>query len=102
VVGGHGPPGGPGELRTMREHWLWLRDEVAGAEGESLGDLAERLIRSPGWTESAWADWAYPERTVVNVARIAATSGPEPKSLSTLERIRLIAEMGALAERLNA
>jgi len=100
VVGGHGPPGGIDEVRTMREHWTWLRDEVAASDGESPGELAERLVRSPAWRDSAWAGWGYPERTLVNVARIAATSGPDPEPLGTPARIRLIAEMGALAERL--
>ena len=100
VLGGHGPPCGLAEVRVLREHWQWLGEEVTSAGQTSPGELAERLVRSAAWRESPWADWRNPERTIVNVARIAATSGVEPKPLSTLERIRLIAGMGALAERL--
>ena len=100
VLGGHGPPCGLAEVRALREHWTWLAEEVAAAGDEGRGELAERLVLSEHWRESAWSGWGYPERTLVNVARIAATSGADPKPLSTLERIRLIAEMGALAERL--
>ncbi len=101
VVGGHGPPCGLAEVRALRDYWTWLSEEVAAAGGEDSGALAERLIRSPAWTGSPWAGWANPERTLVNVARIAATGGPDPKPIGTLERIRLIAGMGALAERLS-
>ena len=101
VVGGHGPPCGLAEVRALREHWTWLGEEVAGAGDEGRRELAERLVLSGRWRESPWADWDYPERTLVNVARIAATSGGEPKQLGTVDRIRLIAEMGALAERLG-
>ena len=82
--------------------WSWLRDEVAAAGDAAAGDLAERLVRSSGYAAEPWGAWRNPERTLVNVARIQATSGiASPKPLGTLERIRLIAGMGALAERLG-
>jgi glyoxylase-like metal-dependent hydrolase (beta-lactamase superfamily II) len=101
IVGGHGPPCGLDEVRVLREHWQWLGGQVAASAGESHGELAERLVRSNEWRASPWGDWLHPERTLVNVARIEATSGLKPKSLGTAERIGLIAEMGALAERLT-
>lgn len=101
VLGGHGPPAGLEEVRVLRDHWRWLAAEVAAAGDEKPGELAERLIRSREWRESAWSDWRLPERTTVNVARIAATvEGRVPEPLSTLERIGLIGEMGALGRRL--
>ena len=45
--------------------------------------------------------WAY-RRTLVNVARIAATERGGASEIGTVERLRLIASMGALAERLRA
>lgn len=100
IVGGHGPPCGVGEVRALRDHWAWLSAAVEGSRGRDTFALAERLVRSREWRESEWADWRHPERTLVNVARIAATrNGPRP--IRTVERIRLIAAMGALAERLG-
>lgn len=102
VVGGHGPPGGGAEVAAMRSYWTWLRDEVAAAGDERAGRLAERLVRSSAYAAEPWGSWRNPERTHVNVARIQATSGvAAPKPLGTVERIRLIAGMGALAERLG-
>lgn len=101
VVGGHGPPGSRAELSALREYWQWLAAEVAAGDGSDPGRLAERLIRSDGWRNSAWVDWANPERTCVNVARIAATSAGGPSEIGTAERLKLIGAMGALAERLR-
>ncbi len=101
VIGGHGPPGAGAELATLREHWRWLAAEVAAAGDADPGRLAERLIRSDGWRGSAWAEWTYPERTCVNVARIRATSTGGGSEIGTVERLKLIAAMGALAERLH-
>lgn len=103
VVGGHGPPGGVGEVRAMGDYWTWLRDEVSGAGEESPATLAERLVRSPAYRDAPWGDWRNPERTLVNVARIAAEGdgGSAAKPLGTLDRLRLLAGMGALAERLG-
>lgn len=100
VLGGHGPAGGPGELRALREHWIWLREQVlaAGPEADALA-LAERLVRSSEF--AAWRQWRNPERTVVNVARIAATERGGGSEIGTVERLRLLAAMGALAERLR-
>lgn len=100
VIGGHGPPCGTAEVRLLLDYWRWLSGEVAAANGEKPADLAERLIHSRAWEAEAWSKWRSPERTLVNIARIAATSGPDPKPIGTVERIRLIAAMGALAERL--
>lgn len=101
VLGGHGPPGGVERLETVRAYWTWLRDETLAAPDESVIDLAERLVNSARTTDKPWADWLYPERTLVNVARIRDTSEPGAGPLSTLARIRLLGAMGALAERLK-
>lgn len=102
VVGGHGPVGGLAEVRVLREHWEWLAGAVAAAGGEDPSTLAERLVRSPEWAAAPWAGWRNPERTLVNVTRIAATSAGGASEIGTLERIRLIAAMGALGERLRS
>ncbi len=102
VVGGHGPPCGVAELRVLRDYWTWLREEVARAGEEKPGDLAERLLDSPGFRDAPWGAWGYPERNLVNAARIAATLDGTAGPLGTPERIKLIAAMGALAERLAA
>lgn len=101
VIGGHGPPGGVAELGILRDYWTWLAAEVARAGDEDVGKLTERLIRSADWRGSAWADWGGAERTLVSVARIRATSaGGVGNEIGTLERMKLIGGMGALAERL--
>lgn len=59
------------------------------------------MIRSAEWRESPWSDWDGPERTCVNVARIAATDAVGGSEIGTAERLKLIGAMGALAERLR-
>ncbi|KAA0274452.1 MAG: MBL fold metallo-hydrolase [Acidobacteria bacterium] len=100
VVGGHGPVGGLAEVRALREYWAWLRERVR-AEGADAdpAKLAERLIHSAEY--EPWREWPNPERTLVNAARIAATESGAPGGIGTLERIRLVAAMGELAERLR-
>lgn len=100
VLGGHGPPCGVAEVRLLREYWEWLADAVAAAGEEPPAALAERLVRSRAYAAEPWGGWRNPERTLVNVARIAATRDGMSSEIGTLERIRLIAAMGALAERL--
>ena len=69
------------------------------ARAPTLGALAERLVRSSDF--EPWRGWRNPERTLVNVARIAATERGGGSEIGTAERMRLIAGMGALAERLR-
>jgi glyoxylase-like metal-dependent hydrolase (beta-lactamase superfamily II) len=100
VIGGHGPAGSLSDLAPLRDYWVWLRDRVAEAgPGADPSRLAERLIRSAEF--EPWASWNGRERTLVNVARIAATESGGPSEIGTVERIRLIAAMGALGERLG-
>lgn len=101
VVGGHGPPCGLDEVRTLRDYWTTLSEAVAKAGDEGPADVAERLVTSPEYASSPWGAWRDPERTLVNVARIAATAAGGESQVGTLERIRLIAAMGSLAERLG-
>ena len=101
VVGGHGPPGGVAEVRALRDHWTWLAEQVGAGPEEGSADLAERLVRSSEWAAAPWGGWRNPERTLVNVARIAATAAGGGSEIGTAERIRLISAMGALAERLR-
>ncbi len=99
VLGGHGPVGDLAAVVAMRDYWTWLRDEVrAAGENADAMSLAERLIRSPEF--DPYRSWSNPERTLVNVARIAATERGGASEIGTGERIRLVAGMGALGERL--
>jgi glyoxylase-like metal-dependent hydrolase (beta-lactamase superfamily II) len=100
VIGGHGPIGGVAEVRALRDYWTWLLGQV-NAEGADVdaSHLAERLIRSADY--APWRDWPSPERTLVNVARIAATERGGASGIGTLERIKLIAAMGELGDRLR-
>ncbi|MCB0875236.1 MAG: MBL fold metallo-hydrolase [Solirubrobacterales bacterium] len=100
VVGGHGPVGGVADCVALREHWTWLREQVltAGPDADRLA-LAERLIRSSEF--EPWRGWRGPERTLVNIARIEATEHGGSSEIGTAERLKLIAAMGALAERLR-
>jgi len=101
VLGGHGPVGGLDEVRVMRDYWNWLKDAVVSAGDEDAGALAERLVTSSEFASAPWGSWRYRERNHVNVARIQATNGQRaPKPIGTLERIKLISGMGALAEKL--
>lgn len=101
VIGGHGPPCGLPEVRVLGEYWHWLAERVDASAGEDPSRLAERLVRSDEWAAAPWSEWRNPERTFVNVTRIAATSAGGAGEVGTAQRIRLIAGMGALAERLN-
>ena len=58
-------------------------------------------MRSSEYASAPWGSWRNPERTLVNVARIVATHGDEGEPIGTLERIKLIAAMGALGEKLE-
>jgi cyclase len=99
VIGGHGPVGGLSDIAAIRDYWVWLRERVleAGSDPDPL-ELAERLIRSPDF--EPWREWDGVERTLVNVARIAATEAGGSSEIGTAERIKLISGMGALGERL--
>ena len=101
VVGGHEPPCGVDRVQELRDYWIWLRDEIVASGDDSPHDLAERLVRSKEYASAPWGTWRNPERTLVNVARIVASRGDEEQSIGTVERIRLIAAMGALAEKLE-
>ena len=101
VVGGHGPPGGLAEVRTLRDYWTVINEAVAGGESAEPAEIAERLVTSAAYADAPWGSWSGPERTLVNVARAAATQAGGPSSVGTVERIRLIAAMGALGERLG-
>ncbi len=101
VVGGHGPPCGLDEVRTLRDYWTALSEAVAESGGAAPAEVAERLVTSPAYAAAPWGRWRDPERTLVNVARIAATSSGGKSAVGTVERIRLIAAMGALGERLG-
>jgi cyclase len=100
VVGGHGPVGGPAEIGVLKQYWTWLAEQVGAAPAEAAPELSERLIRSEEWAAAPWSGWRNPERTLVNVARISATSSGGGSEIGTGERIRLISAMGALAGRL--
>lgn len=100
VVGGHGPVAGLAEIRAIRDYWSFLRAEVVAAGPKpDVAALAERIIHSPGY--EPFSGWDGRERTLVNVARIAATESGGPSEIGTPERIKLIAGMGALGERLG-
>jgi len=100
VIGGHGPVSSVAEVRALREYWVWLRDCVR-SEGDAVdaARLAERLVGSAEF--EPWRGWRAPERTLVNIARIDATERGGPSEIGTLERLRLIAAMGELGERLR-
>jgi len=99
VVGGHGPVGDLAAIRAMRDYWIWLRERVLeeGTDPDPF-EVTERLIRSPDF--EPWREWDGVERTLVNVARIAATEAGGPSEIGIAERIKLISGMGAIAERL--
>ena len=101
VLGGHGPPCGLAEVRILRDYWTALSDAVADSGDAPPAEVAERLVTSPAYAAAPWGSWRDPERTLVNVARIAATSSGGKSAVGTVERIRLIAAMGALGERLG-
>jgi glyoxylase-like metal-dependent hydrolase (beta-lactamase superfamily II) len=101
VIGGHGPVGDVGDVRTLRDYWTWLADEVGADPEADAYTLAERLIHSDEFAAAPWADWDAPERILVNVARIAATSAGGGSEIGTLERLRLISAMGALGASLR-
>lgn len=100
VIGGHGPIGGVAEIAALRDYWSWLLGEVryAGAYLDPMR-LAEHLVGSAEF--EPWAGWDGVERILVNISRIAATEAGGSSEIGVVERIRLISDMGVLAERLR-
>jgi glyoxylase-like metal-dependent hydrolase (beta-lactamase superfamily II) len=101
VVGGHGPAGDVKDVLTLRDYWTWLAERVGEDPEADASKLAEELIRSDEFAAAPWGDWDGPERTLVNVARIATTSAGGDSEIGTVERLGLISAMGALAERVR-
>ena len=100
VVGGHGPLGGVAEVaRPPRLLDLASRAGPRAGRDAALTALSRAAVRSSEF--EPWREWRNPERTLVNVARIAATERGGSSEIGTAERMKLIAAMGALAERLR-
>ncbi len=95
IVGGHGPLSDLDDLRALRDYWRFLRERslAAGPDANAV-DVAAELIASAGFDR--WRNWSNPERNAVNVARIRSTELGGRYAVGTVERIRLIASMGAL------
>jgi len=102
VVPGHGPVCDLERVRELREYWVWLERHVPPGAQDGVERLSEDLIRSIEYRTSPWGEWSLPERTLINVARIAAERDDEDGPLGVPARISLLAAMGALRERLAA
>lgn len=101
VVPGHGPVCDTETVAELREYWLWLDDAVRADGGRDLGDLTRRLIGGGEWRSLPWSGWRCPERNLVNVAMVIREIGGATGPVGQLERIRLLAEMGALRNELR-
>lgn len=100
VVPGHGPVCDLERVRELRDYWVWLERHVPPGAQDAVERLSEDLIRSVEYRTSPWGEWSLPERTLINVARIAAERDDEDGPLGVGARISLLAAMGALRERL--
>lgn len=101
VVPGHGPACDVARVAELRDYWLWLEDAVRADGDSSAGAVTRRVLASSGWREAPWAGWRGPERTIVNTAMILRESKGKSGPVSQLERIGLLAEMGALRVELS-
>lgn len=102
VVPGHGPPCGSDRVADLRAYLEYLSSRVPAGSDRAPGELADELLRSAEYRSSPWGSWRAPERTAVNVAMIARRRGGNTDPIGTVDRIRLLAAMGAQAERLGA
>jgi cyclase len=100
VVGGHGPVCDLGPVEDLRSYWSYLAHHVPGGASDATVELTEELVLAAEYQTSPWGAWRAPERTLVNVAMIARERDDETGPVGIGKRITLLAEMGALRERL--
>ena len=84
-IPGHGPVGGPDEVRRLIDYWRWLA-EAAGPlleAGRSPAETAREIVLGHEIAERGFADWHAPERALVSVGTfdahrrgVAKTPGP--------------------------
>ncbi|MEX2196791.1 MAG: MBL fold metallo-hydrolase [Thermoleophilaceae bacterium] len=99
VVPGHGPVCGLDEVRALRTWWTEI-DEAAQlhfAEGRSPLQAAREIVAAGG----DWTSWDGPERVVISVHTIYRHLSLDAGGVSPLQRIRIFAEVGALAAELG-
>jgi glyoxylase-like metal-dependent hydrolase (beta-lactamase superfamily II) len=73
-VPGHGPVGGPEEVRRLLDYWQWL-DAAARQRldaGMSAPETARDIVLGGELAEHAFADWLAPERALISVGTIDA------------------------------
>jgi glyoxylase-like metal-dependent hydrolase (beta-lactamase superfamily II) len=83
IVPGHGPVGGPDEVRAMRDYWTWLDQAVAAQHrmGHRALEATIAVLRDPD--AASWRRWLVPERTLISVTvmqRQLAGEGPLPRT----------------------
>ena len=101
VVGGHGPVCDLGRVEELRGYWQYLARHVPEGAGDAVVELTEELVLGAEYQTSPWGQWRGAERTLVNVAMIARERDGEAGPVGVGKRIGLLAEMGALRERLD-
>jgi cyclase len=101
VVGGHGPVCELGPVEDLRSYWSYLAHHVPEGASNAVVELTEELVLAAEYQTSPWGGWRAPERTLVNVTMIARERDGETGPVGIGKRINLLAEMGALRERLD-
>ena len=100
VVPGHGPVSGLGEVRELRDYWVFV--ETAARErlgrGMSPEDAARDILESEGFR---WASWEHPERIVVSVHTIDRHLRGDASGVSPAGRVKIFAGVGRLARQLS-
>jgi glyoxylase-like metal-dependent hydrolase (beta-lactamase superfamily II) len=102
VVPGHGPVTDLTGVRTVRAYWEFVASAVRErlACGLTPYAAARDLIHSREFSEQAFAGWDARERIAINAAMIARSDSGHRGRVSDRERIRLLAQMGALGAEL--
>ena len=96
IVPGHGPPTDVAGALLLKDYWRYV-DAAARrrfAAGRSPGAAAADVLASEEFTASPFANWDNPERLAISLHAIRRG---EPRPIGGPERLRVLADAGALA-----